>query len=67
MTKRKIEKYYRIRAREFIDLLHDKGYFDEEVTRASMRQLQEYLAFVLQSQVSISVEADRIMRDFKEK
>jgi hypothetical protein len=60
----RVDKYYKKRAVEFIDTIFDNGYFSKEVTRKDLRKLDEYLAFVMQSQVDMAVKCDQVMRKF---
>lgn len=61
----KIDKYYRNRAREVVDMMHDKGFFDKEVTRESMRQLQNLIAYYFQQQVESAIKIDRLSKSLK--
>lgn len=62
MKKQKIEKRYRIRARDFVDNVFDKGYFASGVTRKDMRYVEEYLAFLLQSSAQTAVLSFDLLR-----
>jgi hypothetical protein len=63
----KIEKFYRMRAREIVDMLHDKGFFEKGVTREAMRKLQDYIAYILKTTADGSVKMDRLNRNLESK
>lgn len=63
--KNEIENYYWKRAEEYIDALYNKGYFDRDVTRDDMRKVEEYLAFLFQSQVNSAVKASEMLRQIR--
>lgn len=60
--KNKVEPYYKNIAKDFIDTLFDKGYFNSNIKREDMRLLDEYLGFLFQSRCEMSVKADQILR-----
>lgn len=60
--KEEIEKYYWNKAEEFIDMLFDKGYFSEKITRKDMKQVEELLAFLFQSEAKSVKRAAELLR-----
>lgn len=62
MKKKKIEKNYRLAARDFVDTVFDKGYFANGVTRKDMRYVEEYLAFLFQSKAETAVLSFDLLR-----
>ena len=61
------EPYYLRIAVNIIDSLFDMGYFDDKVTRQDLRNVDELLGFVLQSQAEIAVKAALLTRRIREK
>lgn len=57
-----VEKFYMIRATEFIDNLYDKGYFNKEVKREDMRKIDELLGFLFQANVNSALKANELLR-----
>lgn len=57
-----VEKYYQLRAEEFIDSLFDKGYFREDVKRKDMRDVESLLGFLFQSQSRSAVKCSELLR-----
>jgi len=52
-----IETYYRKQAKDLTNLLFDKGFLQPMLTRESVDWLEDYLAFVIQSQCKSAVKA----------
>lgn len=52
----KTEPFYQNRAKEFIDMLFDKGYFREDVSRDGMQQVENFLGWYFQSQCQSAVK-----------
>lgn len=46
----KIEGYYQARAKEVVDMLFDKGYFREDVSRDGMKDVEDFIAWDFQTQ-----------------
>lgn len=46
----KIEPIYKARAKELVDLLYDKKFINPEITRDSMIDIEDFVAFMYQSQ-----------------
>lgn len=65
MKKKKIEKNYRLAARDFVDTVFAKGYFANGVTRKDMRYVEEYLAFLFQSKVQMAVMSSELLREIR--
>ena len=62
----KVERVYRLKAREFIDSLFDKGYFAKEIKRADMRAVESLLGFLFQSKVNIALKGQELLRKVRE-
>lgn len=62
-----IEKYYRKEAKELTDLLFDKGFLDNDLTRESINWLEEYFAFILQSKCQMAEKTALLNRDLKKR
>lgn len=58
----KVEPYYLARGKEVVDMLYDKHYLDNDVTRESMSDLDEYMGFLFQMYVESAVKVDRLTR-----
>lgn len=67
MKEQEVDKHYMTRATEFIDLIFDKGYFNDEVKREDLRKLDEYLGFLLQSTAECAVTCNNMVRKIKER
>jgi hypothetical protein len=62
MTKVEVDKYYMRQARDFTDLLHDKGYLVEDLELKQIRALEEYLGYLLQSSADSARNIERLLR-----
>lgn len=56
-----IEPYYQRQAQEMVDTLYDKEFLDQRVSREAMRGLEDYIGFVMQSQVESAVKASELL------
>lgn len=64
MSKEDVEPFYLRRGEEFIDRLFELGYFREDVTRKELRQLDDTLGWLFQTQCNSAVRMAEINRDF---
>jgi len=55
MRDEKVETHYQLRSKETVDMLYDKGFLDQSVSRDSMQSLENYLAWWLQSSCESAV------------
>lgn len=60
-----IEPHYAKRAQEFIDLLVDKGFMRDDVSREETRVLEEYVGFLFQSNAKMIERTADLMRKYK--
>jgi len=44
-----VDGYYKREARELIDLLHDKGFLNPELSREAERWLEDYIGYLFQA------------------
>lgn len=65
MAEIEIEKYYKRLARDFTDLMHDKGYLVEDLELKQIRALEEYLGYLLQSSVDSAIKVERLLKNHK--
>lgn len=56
MEQEKIESFYQIRGKEIVDALFDKGYFREDVSRDGMKDVEDFIAWYVQSQCKSAVK-----------
>lgn len=61
----KIEKYYKREARELIDFLFDKGFIAHDCSRESMRVLENYIAYILQSKINSAIRAHDLLKKIR--
>jgi hypothetical protein len=57
-----VDKYYQRMARDFTDLMHDKGYLVEDLELKQIRALEEYLGYLLQSSVDSALNVERLLK-----
>lgn len=63
----KIEGFYQVRAKEIVDMLFDKGYFREDVSRDGMKDVEDFIAWDLQFQCEQAKKMARLIKRIKEK
>ena len=61
----KVEGFYQIKAKEIVDVLFDKGYFREDVSRDGMNNIEDFLAWILQTQCKMSVKCALLTKKIK--
>ena len=61
----KVEPFYQIRAKEIIDMLFDKGYFREDVSRNGMDEVENFLAWTLKVQCDMAVRCALLVKGMK--
>lgn len=61
-----IEKYYQLRGQEIVDMLFDKGYIAEGVTRQDLRAVEDLIAYLIQSNVKSGVRSQQLVSKLKE-
>lgn len=62
-----IEPYYAKRAQEFVDLLVDKGFIRDDVSREETRVLEEYIGFLFQTQSESAAKTALLMRRHRDR
>lgn len=67
MTEEKIEGFYQIRAKEMIDMLFDKGFFREDISRDGMNTIEDFLAWSFQSQCKSAVTCAQLVKKVKDR
>ena len=61
----KIELFYQVRGKEIVDALFDKGYFREDVSRDSMKDVENLIAFSFQSHCKSAVKMAELSKRFR--
>jgi hypothetical protein len=67
MTEIIVEEYYKKQAKELTDLLFDKRFLNDDLSRESVNWLDDYIGFVLQTQVNSAVKASKLMASMRER
>jgi hypothetical protein len=62
-----VEKFYQREAKELTDMLFDKGFLADDLTRESIVWLEDYLGFVLQSKTESAVKAALLTKKVKDR
>ena len=66
MSDEPVDPYYQNQAKQFINTLHDRGYFCKDVTREEMQLIEDLLAFLYRSHVDMAVKCSEMLRRAKE-
>lgn len=61
-----IEEYYKRQAKDLTNLLFDRGFLADDLTRESIGWLEDYLGFVLQSQCNMAVKGALLLKKVRE-
>jgi len=65
MMDEKIDGYYQMRAKEIVDMLFDKGYFREDVSRDDMNDVENFLAWSFQMQCEFAKKIALLIKKTK--
>lgn len=63
---KKIQPYYQIQAKQIVDCLFDKGYFSDSLSRDGMNDVEELLAFYIQSVAESAAKCAVMSKKFKQ-
>jgi len=64
---KKAEPFYQRVGQEMIDMLYDKGFLDQSVSREAMRDLDSFMADMFQSYVDSAVRCAELTMKIREK
>ncbi len=68
MSKPEMDVFYQRKAKDLTDMLFDKRFLNDDLTRDSIVWLEDYLAFILQSESEMSAKCAVLsasLRDIK--
>ena len=65
MTEIKVEEYYKKQAKDLTNLLFDKGFLNNELTRESIDWLEDYIGFIIQSQCQTAAKVAVLIAKLK--
>lgn len=57
-----VEEYYKREAKKLTDLLFNKGFLDKDLSRQSINWLEDFLGYIMQTQVESAVKANEFLR-----
>jgi len=60
-----VDEYYQKQSKELTDMLFDKGFLADDLTRESIVWLEDYLGFVLQCKVDMAVKCALLTKSLK--
>ncbi len=67
MSDIEVDGYYKRQGKELVEMLFDKRFLNDELSKESMDWLEDYLGFILQSQVNSAVKASQLMAKMRDK
>jgi len=68
MSDIEVDGYYQRQGKELVEMLFDKRFLNDDLSKESMDWLEDYLGFILQSQANSSAKVTKLiakMRDSK--
>ena len=63
----KVEPYYQRHAKDLVDLLFDKGYINPDVSRDGMKELEDFIGYLFQSQSQSSARCAVLSAKLKQR
>jgi len=63
---KKIEPYYKARAKETVDMLYDKGFLSDDLAREAIDWLENYVGFLFQALCETSVRTSQLVKKARE-
>lgn len=62
----KVDKFYHRQARDFVDMLFDKGFLASDCSRHAIRGLEKYIGYLFQTQAESAVKCSELVKSTKE-
>ena len=62
-----VEEFYKRKAKDLTNLLFNKGFLSEDLSREAIDWLEDYLGFVFQSECQMSARTALLIKEFKDK
>lgn len=62
-----VEPYYKRQAKDLTNVMFDKGFLDENLTRESIQRLENYIGFIFQLQCKSAAKVATLMAKHKER
>ena len=62
-----VDEFHKRQAKELVNLLHDKRFLNDDLSREAMDWLEEFLAFTVQSRVEIAVKCAALTASLRDK
>ena len=66
MSETKVEPYYRREGKELVELLFDKRFLNDDLSKEAIDWLEDYLGFILQIKVNGAVKCALLTAEFRE-
>ena len=66
MSEKEIDKHYRIRAKEITNMLFDKGFLADDLTRESIDRLEDFLGYILQSNAEMAENCALLLKSWQQ-
>jgi hypothetical protein len=63
----KVKSHYEREARDLTDMLYDKGFLALDLSRESMRKLEDFLAFLFQSKCDSAIRGAMLLKSIRER
>jgi len=67
MSDIEVDGYYKRQAKDLTNMLFDKGFLNNDLSRESIDWLEDYLGFILQSQCDSAAKIALLTAKFREK
>jgi hypothetical protein len=67
MSDIEIEEYYKREAKDLVDMLFDKRFLNDELSRESINWLEDYLGFILQTKCEMSAKCALLTAKMRDK
>jgi len=62
-----VEPYYKRQANDLTNLLFDKGFLSDDLSRESIDWLEDYIGYVMQSQCQMAAKSTILLKRLREK
>lgn len=60
--KDKVDGYYQRQAKDVVNMMYDKGFIAEDVSRESMQSLEDLLGYLIQTQAETAVRCAEVAK-----
>jgi len=67
MSETEVSDYYKREAKELVELLFDKRFLNDDLSKESIDWLEDYLGLIMEMRVNSAVKCSKLIAKFRDK